>query len=49
MDQVCVLSQFGTVGWEGFNQPPPNVQDVYDAIEAMDPSFKAEIEVSFYL
>ena len=44
---MAVLAQFATVGWEGFNRPPPTAQDVYTAIEAMDASYKTELVVSF--
>ena len=47
LDQVAVLAQFATVGWEGFNRPPPTAQDVYNAIEGMDPSYKTQLLVSF--
>ena len=46
MDQVCVLSQFSRVGWEGFNNPPPTIEDVYAAMDQMDPSYKETLKVS---
>ena len=48
MDCVCVLARFGRVGWDGFEKPPPTADDVYAAIEKMDPSHKEVIEVSFF-
>ena len=32
MDQVVTLAQFSTVGWAGFNQDPPTLQECLDAI-----------------